>query len=633
MADQTQGLIPYSIRDYDSLMKEFQALVPKLTSLWKPEADADPGMVLCKFLASAADNLNVNIDYLASELFAPSVVQRKDAEKIFALIGYDLGFYTAARTEVTFTNNTADSLSIDFGFNGANFFTLNAYTDITNTSRVITYNVLPMSSGYGQTTSRSQRTILSDDIDVFAESDIVTLKSGESCTRVAVEGDLRSYSISVSDIKKKNYTFTLPSQHVDTRSLWIRGRTSLSASTFDKTQWKQVPTTAEFDVPEPRYAVTYDNYSNAQITVSNYLNQLTNYEGYYLTVFWLDCSGVIGCVGADVLTDPMPAKQPQPTAWDPKGGEVLVSNLSNTVELPHTYTVTGKSPETAKEAYYNSRNYINTYNSLVTLPDYTRFLNREAGVDCGVVLDCQKALEINMAIYQDDNLTDAQKSKKYITYHDFPKGATSPTYSWANALGLDFDPEDPNKYIFSTNFKRYTAMCFAVHNDFQNDVWGQGQISTAQISNTVNFRRYKPPQMFIDNVINDFKPLQSMSVDMQFGYCRVFDFYVVGQIYTTKPVSVDVGDVIIDKVKEALSIFYAPANRGFDMKPTVMEIVNLIRGVDDRIAYFDAGSPTNPVITWSGCDPDYFNPISVAVYNEPNNASGSIRIAPECLVR
>jgi hypothetical protein len=632
MANTTQGLIPYSSRDYDSIIADFWELVPQLTDLWRPEADADPGVVLGKILASAADMLNVNIDYLASELFAPSVVQRKDAEKIFALIGYDLGFYTAARTEVTFTNNTSESITLDFGFNGANFCTLNAYTDITNTSRVITYNLLPMTSGYGQTGSRSRRSVLSQDIDVFAESDIVTIKSGESCTRVAVEGDLRSYSVAVSDVKKNNYVITLPSQHVDTTALWIRGRTSLSATSFDKTQWKQVATTAEFDTPEPRYAVTYDNYSNAQITISNYLNQLANYEGYYLTIFWIDCSGVIGCVGTDVLTNPLFAK-PQSNNWSFTGGDILISNLSNTVELPHTYTVTGKSPETAKEAYYTSRNYINTWDSLVTLPDYTRFLRREAGVDCGVVIDCQKALEINMAIYNDDNLTTAQKQKKYITYHDFPQGVSSNSYDWSKALGLGFDPADPQKFVFATNFKNYTAMCFAVHNDFKNSIWGEGQISTAQISNTVNFRRYKPPQMFIDNVVNDFAPLQAMSVELQFGYCRVFDFYVVGQIYTNKPVSVDVGEVIISKVKEALALYYAPSNRDFNMKPTVMEIVNLIRTVDDRITYFDAGSPTNPVITWSNCDPEYFNPISIACYNEPSNASGSIRIAPECLIR
>lgn len=632
MSDSNRGLISYTSRDYNSIVEEFWALVPKLTDLWKPEADADPGVVLGKILASAADLLGVNVDYLANEIFAPSVVQRKDAEKIFGLIGYDLGFYTAARTEVTFTNNTSDTITLDFGFNGSNFSTLTASTDITNTARVITYNILPMTSSYGDTSSRSRRSVLADYIDVFTDTDMVSLKSGASCTRVAIEGDLRSYSVSVNDVKKNNYVITLPSQHVDTTAIWIKGRTSLASTTFDKTQWVQVASVAQFDTPEPRYAVTYDNYSNAQITISNYLNQLSDYDGYYLTIFWVDCSGVIGCVNEDVLGNLLFAKT-QPNDVSYNAGDILVSNLSNTVEFPHTYTVTGKSPETAKEAYHNSRNYINTWDSLVTLPDYTRFLKREAGVDCGVVIDCQKAVEINMAIYNDENLSDSQKRKMYITNNDFPTGATSSSYEWGKVLGLDFDPEDPTKFVFATNFKRYTAMCFAIHNDFKNDAWGNGILIPAQISNTANFIKYRPPQMFIDNVIKDFKPLQAMSVDIQFGDCRVFDFYVVGQIYTNKPISRDVGDGIIAKVKEALALYFAPANREFNQKPTVMEIVNLINQVDDRIVYFDAGSPSNPVIKWNNCDPEYFNYISVARYNEPNNASTCIRIAPECLIK
>ena len=161
-SDSNRELISYTSRDYASIMEEFWAIVPTLTDLWKPEADSDPGVVLAKFLASAADMLGVNVDYLANEIFAPSVVQRKDAEKIFGLIGYDLGFYTAARTEVTFRNNTSENMTIDFGFNGANFTTLTASYDITNTPRVITYNVLPMTSGYGDSESRSTRSMLAN---------------------------------------------------------------------------------------------------------------------------------------------------------------------------------------------------------------------------------------------------------------------------------------------------------------------------------------------------------------------------------------------------------------------------------------------------------------------------------------
>src|SRR5574343_1414449 len=155
----SKGVVKYTSRDYDSIMQDFWAVVPTMTELWRPEAEADPGVVLGKFLASVADSLSINLDILANEVFGPSVQQRKNAEKLFGLIGYDLGWYTAARTEVTFTNSSDKPITIDFGFNGSNFSTLNAYTDITNQSRVITYNILPMTGRYGATETRSKREI------------------------------------------------------------------------------------------------------------------------------------------------------------------------------------------------------------------------------------------------------------------------------------------------------------------------------------------------------------------------------------------------------------------------------------------------------------------------------------------
>src|SRR5699024_2325510 len=110
--------------------------------------------------------------------------------------------------------------------NGSNFSTLNAYTDITNQSRVITYNILPLTNAMGTEDTRSQRSILTEAIDVFAESDLVRLNPGQSVTRVAIEGELRYVSYSVEDIKKNNYIIRLPSQHVDTTAVWIKARTA-----------------------------------------------------------------------------------------------------------------------------------------------------------------------------------------------------------------------------------------------------------------------------------------------------------------------------------------------------------------------------------------------------------------------
>lgn len=628
MSDTKHGLVSYTSRDYESIINEFWRIVPAMTDLWKPEADSDPGVVLGKFLASVADMLGTNVDLLANEVFAPSVSQRKNAERLFALIGYNLGNYIAAKTQVTFTNATDDILRMDFGFNGSNFCTLNAYTDITNQSRVLTYNILPLTNEYGDLDTRATRNLIPEDIDVFATDDVVVLNPGESVSRIAIEGELRSATFSVEAVKQNNYIINLPSQHVDTTALWMKARASQGGD-FLETRWIQVDSPTEFLVPEPRFMVTYDNYSNARIQVSTYLNELENYAGNWLTVYWLDCSGTIGCVGTDVLSNLLWAKpdSQQNAQIVSESGDLVISNLSNTLELPHTPVVTGKSPETAREAYRNSRNYINTWDSLITLPDFNRFLNREPGVDCGYVLDCQKALELNLAVYNNDNLSDAEKAKMYITNQDFPAGTVN--VDWSNVLNLGFDPEDPNKFIFAANFKPYTAMCFAIHNNFQSSTWGPDQISTAQIENGINFMRYKPPVRFIDAIKRDYRPLQAMTVDIDFGYLRVFTFYVIGQIYPKNPVSSDVAANIITRVKEALSLYFDPAARSIGQMPTVMEVVDVIRNADSRIDYFDGGSLKNPIINWYDCDIGYFNAISFARFLEPAVTSKTIRIAPE----
>lgn len=681
--DYSKGLVDYTDKDYDALMKRFWEIVPTLTEMWHPEKDtADPGVVLGTWLASVADMLGVNLDWLATEVFAPTVSQRKDAEKIFNLIGYDLGWYTAARTEVTFINQSDDPITFDFGFNGANFCTLNAYTDILGQKRLITYNILPLTNSYGAGNSRSKRSTLTDDINYFVDHDKVTLRPKASVTRVAIEGEIRNYSVSVADVKKNDYIINLPSQHIDTTAVWVRARASRSAKDYLSTQWRQVTQPAEFISPEPLYCVSYDNYSNARIQISSYLNMLDNYDdGTYLTVYWFDCMGVLGSIAENTLSNYLQAN-PDESLPEETSGSYAISNLSNITEQPHTYTVTGKSPETAKEAYVNSRNYINTWDSLITLPDFERFLRREAGIDTGVVLDCQKCVDINLAIYKDQTLSRAQKQKMYITNMDFPEGdgsiqvldkidtstlSTKAMHRVVSGQTLDEiadlygvtaeDIADYNNLAnveqqvypgvvlkiptdeysqqaadFTTNFKTYRAMCYAIYNNFENNsAWGTSSMTSTNLKNRIVYQQYKPAQEFINNVIRDYRPLQAMTVELDFGYVRVFNWYVVGKVYTKQPVSKDVGANIISIIKDNLKLYFAPENRELGQKPTTIEIVKVIENSDSRIEYFDAGSASTNVVTWSQCDPDYFNYISFARYMDPGVNSNNIIIASECL--
>lgn len=635
-SDFKKNMVSYTSRDYESLVNEFMNFVPRLTKLWsppdnvtvwKPEANADPGVILGKWLASVADMLGVNVDWLANEVFAPSVSQRKNAEKLFALIGYDLGWYTAARTEITFYNNGTDNQILDFSFLGNTFSTVTADSDITGAARTITYNILPNSHAYGVADTRSRREQVTSPYDVFNTPDKVTLEPGASVTRVGVEGELRSVTVKVADVKDNDYIIALPSQHVDTTAVWVRGRSGYDSELYT-TNWLQVATPAEFTTPEPRFAVTYDNFSNARVQISSYINQLEDYGSAYLTVYWIDCSGVLGCVGENVFSNLYMADGTVTT----DNGDLFIYNLANTVELPHTNTVTGSGPETAKQAYANSRNYINTWDSLITLPDFNRFLNREPGVDCGLVIDCQKALEINQSIYNDSTLTKSQKSKMYITNSDFPAGSPSSDWSTIINQNLKYGEGKNSKQSFVNNFKTYTAMCFAIHNNFLDSSWGNNQTSLATIKNTPNFIQYKPPMRFIEAVKADYAPLQAMTVELDFGYIRVFNFYVTGVVYTKKPVTPSEADSLLGIIREALTLYFHPAVRRIGEKPTLIEVVNVIRNADERIDYFDAGSLKRNAIQWYMCDTDYFNPISFArLVDTPAGHSGII-ISPDSII-
>ena len=122
--------------------------------------------------------------------------------------------------------------------------------------------------------------------------------------------------------------------------------------------------------------------------------------------------------------------------------------------------------------------------------------------------------------------------------------------------------------------------------------------------------------------------MHQLSVELQFGYARIFPWYVVGEIYPKNPVSPDVAANIVARVKEALALYFSPANREFGQKPTIMEVVDVIENADSRIKYFDAGGLKNPVIVYKefvknqfgntmhiSYDIEYFNPISFAQYN------------------
>ena len=97
------GIVKYTSKDYDSIVTDLTDSISSLTNLWTSREDSDPGIVLLKCMAALGDMLSYNFDKQSLEYYAQTVTQRKNAYRLFELIGYHMKWYTAAMTTVNMT--------------------------------------------------------------------------------------------------------------------------------------------------------------------------------------------------------------------------------------------------------------------------------------------------------------------------------------------------------------------------------------------------------------------------------------------------------------------------------------------------------------------------------------------------
>ena len=100
----SNNILKYTSKDYNSIVSDLIEAIPSLTSLWTSREDGDPGIVLVKLMSALGDMISYNLDKQALEYYAPTVTQRKNASMLFKLIGYNMHWYRAAVTQVTFEN-------------------------------------------------------------------------------------------------------------------------------------------------------------------------------------------------------------------------------------------------------------------------------------------------------------------------------------------------------------------------------------------------------------------------------------------------------------------------------------------------------------------------------------------------
>lgn len=663
----------YTSRDAQSNIQNLIEDVRAGTHIWNPGSEADPGMILLKALASNVDLLSFNLDTQVDEMYMQSATQIKSIRRLGVANGYVPGWYRAPRTTLTIENTSEEAVvSLNFTLpdatNNICYAATNALEDLTS----IPYFVIPKPNAeYGDITDNDVVTLQpKGSLDVYHNrKDVVT--------RQVAQGTLKSVIVNprmmVTGTKGVNtLTYRLPAQNVDGELIWVQELTStLDPIKFQRPEkpWTRDTKNDFVDSTQRRYQIAVDDYNNLIIVFNKFINDVIQYNRL-IRVFYVETYGVAGEVSQNVISL---------STVDSAVAQVLkVTHPANTLDMPDRSALTGKTPLTASEAAEEAKNYVNTNDSIITLKNFTAWIRRQPGIDTGIAVDCQKALEVNWAYKFDEDMTEELKPKKYIMPgpdvnqgYDFPGWTAS-------------DPYDPLKgtmytiggksYEFPHKFKINKLLFFCIFNNFLEN-WSTGLIneegkqckiggaaewegdtsewSTEMVSTEHPYRRYRPSETIRAMITEQYLKTYNLTCDIDFGWVRVFEWSVNGIIWTNEPVAQSEADNIVQIVLKALRIRFHAANMEIGVLPRMMDIVDCVQQCDSRIRYFDAGLLNKPMINWGPVrdaegkitnsnvtyDTAYFNAISFARFIDgdtehyANSPVSQISVAKECILK
>ena len=668
----------YTSRDVQSNIQNLIEDVKALTHIWQPGSEADPGMIILKALASEVDLLSFNLDNQVDEMYMQSATQIKSIRRLGVANGYTPGWYRAPRTTLTLENMGTSEIKLNFNLstqiNNVCYADTNALEDLTS----IPYFIIPASDNINNDDSitiKGKET--NQETGELEPSYTARGTRADIRTRVAVQGTLKSIIINPNMLIEKDttvnsLTYKLPSQNIDGSLVWVQEINSASLSS-DKDDisvlWLRDSGTDFVENKKPLFQISVDDYNNLVIVFNSHIND-THTAGNLLRVYYIETYGAAGEVAENVIK--------LKTISETDAKNLQVTHPGNTLDMADGSALTGLTPLTAHEAYLESRNYVNTNDSIITLKNFTAWIRRQPGISNGISVDCQKALEINWAYRFDEDMEDSLKPLKYL-YPGILTDGTDFPYA-VDSRGIQYDPITDTTLDFPHEFKTNSLLWYCVFNNFL-DRWNTGytradgtkcmidgateweggtsEWSAEMVDKGHPYRRYRPSAEIRSMIAAKYKETYNLTAKVDFGWLRVFEWSVNGIIWTKEPVTQSDADNLVDTVIKALRVRFHASNQAIGELPRQMDIVECVSNADSRIRYFDAGLLNKPMINWGPVrdgrgnvtdssityDIRYFNAISFArfldgdteyYYNKKTktyNIQSQISVAKECIIK
>lgn len=349
--------LSYTSRDYNAIYEELKAAIPTLTSLYNPESEADPGIVLIKLMSMLGDMLSFNLDNAALEAFPRTVLQSPNAQQIFRLIGYKMRWYESARCSCTITN--ANPLAISIG----------RYNKFTTAVGNITYtNLYQFEIPAGANGNTAYKGELVQGTPVTP-----TLASSNNNIYATEWHEQYNYNVSKDDVI--NNRIYLKDAKIDGSTITLIDDDS---SDFSVNTWEAVDNLNTCTSVGKYFEFDFSESGVPYIELPAYWN--TRYAISRFKLFYVISDGQAGEIidGAICNIDSEKVSVNGTTA---KAGYLDNLTITNTAS---TY---GYDPETPEEARKSAENYINTIDTIVTLDDFTKVTKRIIGIANALATD------------------------------------------------------------------------------------------------------------------------------------------------------------------------------------------------------------------------------------------------------
>lgn len=385
--------LSYTNKDFGAIYPELLDLAKTISYKWDPTIsnESDPGVVLLKLMAIIADKNNYNIDKNILELFPESVTQTQNAREIFEQCGYTMRHYVAAETAVSLTLVKEPTLSQTDLVE----LKLESSADLDDPLNERTYSI-------------PQFTMLSD-VDnklIFTLVQDVKLRStGVTQVCTALQGTIHDYTVNGgTKITRANldHDNRLYFSEMDVAQNGI----FISNDIYSYSDWVPVDNLGiqPLNTPCYKFGISYDG-TRCYIEFPSDIDSLMA-EG--LTIKYIRTRGAEGNTGrkeiaqfyGDISAKKYLTRRPD---YSLTPITLTTENVFITNQLP---AHGGLDPETIKEAKLNYNKVKTTFDTLVSLNDYTNYIYSSNMVSNGFVCDRSNDVQSVVKIRETNNTTD-----------------------------------------------------------------------------------------------------------------------------------------------------------------------------------------------------------------------------------